>query len=162
MLKHPKRNGKPGGEKHQKAPVCREGPEWCEYLCAQVPRVSLLRLVACVHTYPLHGCDINSTQPGENQGIVPSHASPIHPRAAHSQDEAQTVHAKLNHCKPNPKPGHPLLGTVPFWLGNLDSQSGEYKFPAKGSPSNGERFKTKLDTGERPLQLQLNRSLFDL
>lgn len=71
---------------------------------------------------------------GKSKGSYPHNASLIQPRAAHSQGEAQTVHAKLNHCKPNPKLGHPLLGTVPIWLGNLDRHPGKYKLPAKGSP----------------------------
>lgn len=83
------------------------------------------------------------------------------PRAAHSQGEAQTVHAKLDHCKTNPKLWHSPLGMVPFGLGNLDRQTGKYKPSAKVYPPVGRSSKISLIlAGERPLQLQLNCSWF--
>lgn len=81
-----------------------------------------------------------STQPGKSK--VPTLACFSNPpRAAHSQGEAQTVHAKLDHCKTHPKLWHSPLG--------MDRQTGKYKPSAKVYPPNGERFKNKLDTSRR-------------
>lgn len=63
------------------------------------------------------------------------------PRAAHYQSEAQTVHAKLDHCKTHPKLWHSPLG--------MDRQTGKYKPSAKVYPPMGRGSKNKLDTSRR-------------
>lgn len=63
------------------------------------------------------------------------------PRAAHSQGEAQTVHAKLDHCKTHPKLWHSPLG--------MDRQTGKYKPSAKVYPPMGRGSKISLILVER-------------
>lgn len=125
------------------APPAEKAPNGvkCEGSCAQC-HISLPS--CCRHsgiTCPLHGLDISVNAAWEEQGNPTLACFSNPPTAAHSQGEAQTVHAKLNHCKTHPKLWPSPLG--------MDRQTGKYKPSAKVYPPMGRGSKNKLDPSRR-------------
>lgn len=120
LLKQPKRNPRPRGERHQRsAEKAQDGRNVCVPKCH---KLALFVVIYLASAWLWHQwlCSL---------GRARFHSlmfSSI-PRVAHSQGEAQTD------CKATPKSWHSLLGTVPSWLGNLDNQRDKCKLPGKDS-----------------------------
>lgn len=118
-----------------------------------MPHLPSLMLVALGHTCPLHGLDINVNAAWEEQGILPSHASPILPGRLTLKVKPRQFMQNSTTAKPTQS-----CGILPWeWTDRQVNTSPQRKF----TPQWGEVQKISLIlAGERPLQLQLSCSLF--